>query len=329
VPAGMTIGPVDAGIRTGDVVALDTALESRVTIANRVFRNQVVVTALSQPFIPVGSNGSPAGDIQIQETANGQLKTGERICVELVPNQNASNILDAFMKGVNTADVPVATASNGIVVGSVSFNNAGVRCNGKPTPTPTPMPNVVASPTTPLVMAFNFLIQQQSITGSGKVVISNIKYATVNDAVVGPVQVNVFGFGGDNTQIDFQTLISNARIGSKATLSIGAVSALGVPPNQGPASTSTKVAAANKFITWRFAGGAALAGKTVRVYVSTRNAAGGYGPFVNLTGRVADANGNAFFSWRATKTWVSVRAYFAGDATYLASWSAPTQGRWL
>ena len=115
----------------------------------------------------------------------------------------------------------------------------------------------------------------------------------------------------------------------KSAIKISALSALGVPPNQGPASTSTKVAAANKFITWRFAGGAALAGKTVRIYVATRNAAGGYGPFVDLTGRVADANGNAFFSWRATKTWVSVRAYFAGDAMYLASWSPATQGRWL
>ena len=118
-------------------------------------------------------------------------------------------------------------------------------------------------------------------------------------------------------------------IGVKPTIKISALSALGVPPNQGPASTSTKVAAANKFITWRFAGGSALAGKTVRIYVATRNSAGGYGPFVNLTGRVADANGNAFFSWRATKTWVSVRAYFAGDNTYAASWSPVTQGRWL
>ena len=129
--------------------------------------------------------------------------------------------------------------------------------------------------------------------------------------------------------VEFQSVVSNAKIGVKSAIKITAVSALGVPPNQGPASTSTKVAQPNKFITWRFAGGAALAGKTVRIYVAVRNSAGGYGPFQDLTGRVADANGNAFFSWRATKTWVSVRAYFAGDNSYAASWSNVTQGRWL
>ena len=108
------------------------------------------------------------------------------------------------------------------------------------------------------------------------------------------------GSAASNTIVDFQSLISNAKIGVKSAIEISAVTALGVPPNQGAASTSTKVAAANKFITWRFAGGAALAGKTVRIYVATKNAAGGYGPYVKLTGRVADATGNAYFSWRAT-----------------------------
>jgi hypothetical protein len=207
------------------------------------------------------------------------------------------------------------TASNGILTNAVSMSANG--CQGE---------NRLSGT---LVESFSFYVTQQSVTGNGKLVISNIKYATVNDAVEGPVTVNVYGFGSSNTNIDFQSLISNARIGTKATLKISAVSALGVPPNQGPASTSTKVAQPNKFITWRFAGGAALAGKTVRIYVSTRNSAGGYGPYVNLTGRVADANGNAWFSWRATNTWASVRAYYAGDNTYAASWSNVTQGRWL
>ena len=56
-------------------------------------------------------------------------------------------------------------------------------------------------------------------------------------------------------------------------------------PNQGPWSTSTKVAAANKYITWRFQGGSAFAGKTADIYVAVKNSNGGWGPFVKLTSR--------------------------------------------
>ena len=77
-------------IRTGDIAdgVFSMMLEVVAQIAHAPVPQPGRVTALSQPIIPVGSNGSPAGDIQIQETANGQLKAGERICVEIVPNQN-------------------------------------------------------------------------------------------------------------------------------------------------------------------------------------------------------------------------------------------------
>ena len=96
----------------GSVALFDIPTAIQLTVANRVFRNQVVVTALSQPTIPVGSNGSAAGNIQIQETATGQLKAGEEVCVEVLPNQNAGLLYDAFLKGLNTADIPVVAASN-------------------------------------------------------------------------------------------------------------------------------------------------------------------------------------------------------------------------
>ena len=118
VPANSVPGAVTMSIflGNGSVIPSTAAVAATVQIATAVFQNQVVVTALSQPVIPVGSNGSPAGDIQIQETATGQLKAGERICVEILPNQNQGTLYDAFLKGLNTADVPVATGSNGIVV---------------------------------------------------------------------------------------------------------------------------------------------------------------------------------------------------------------------
>ncbi|HEY5121192.1 MAG TPA: 5'-nucleotidase C-terminal domain-containing protein, partial [Acidimicrobiales bacterium] len=64
-------------------------------------------------------------------------------------------------------------------------------------------------------------------------------------------------------------------------------------------STTTKVAARNKFITWRFPGGSALAGKTVQIWVATRKANGTWGAFTKLTARVADSSGNAYFWWRS------------------------------
>ena len=317
VPAGSPTGPVTASIRTGDISSgtFSMMLEVRAQIAVRQFRNQVAVTALSQPTIPVGSNGSAVGDIQIQETANGQLKFNERICVEIVPNQNWNSLFDAFLTGMNTANVPVVTASNGILVNAVSMSANG--CQGE---------NRISGT---LVESFSFYVTQQSVTGNGKLVISNIKYATVNDAVEGPVMVNVYGFGLSNTIIDFQALISNARIGVKPAITIGSATALGTTMI-GPFTTPTKTAALNHRITWRFSGGSALAGKRVQIWVATRNADGSWGAWSRLTGRTADGAGNAFFwtKYDSAKR-ISVRAFFPGDATYRASWSpSGRQGVW-
>ena len=336
--AGFTSGPlinvspnqnpglVTLEVYSGDSGNFDENLIAKVGFAVAVFRNQVAVTALAQPIIPAGAM-SKGGAIQIAETANGQLKLHQIFCFDLLPRASNNMIQDTWLPGgwgLNTALVPVATASGGLLLSPVSMSSDHCTFN-----------NRGESGTLPLAqsggkaVAFWFEVLQQSTAGSGKLVVDNINLVTTADAPNGPVLFNVFSWGRSNTHVDFQTIVSNAKIGAKSSIKITALSALGVPPNQGPASTSTKVAQPNTFITWRFSGGAALAGKTVRILVSTKNAAGGYGPYVNLTGRVADAAGMAFFSWRATNKWVSVRAYFAGDATYLASWSPPTQGRWL
>ncbi len=125
-----------------------------------------------------------------ERPAQGLRDQGERICVEIVPNQNWNSLFDAFLTGLNTADVPIVTASNGILVNAVSMSFQG--CNGQD--------RLVGGFGGTLVESFSFYVTQQSITGNGKLVISNIKYATVNDAVEGPVQVNVYGYGSSNTQ---------------------------------------------------------------------------------------------------------------------------------
>jgi hypothetical protein len=328
VPSGSPVGPVNMSVRTGVLSGnvFTMTLEAITQIAVRMFRSQVAVTALSQPLIPVGSNGSMAGDIQIQETANGQLKPDQFICVSIVPNQNVNLLFDAYLTGSNTADVPIVTASNGVLANAVRTSNKG--CHGEDLAKSSTLHPMLGS----LIESFSFQIVQQSTTGTGKLVISNIKYATVNDAVEGPVQVNVYG-GSDpslgGTRIDFQTLISNAKIGVKTAIAISSDSALGLMPNQGAWSTSTKVAAANKYITWRFQGGSALAGKTVDIYVAIKNSNGGWGNFVRLTSRIADASGTAYFHWRSTGQWVSVRAMYAGDTSFTESRSPARQGRWL
>jgi hypothetical protein len=169
------------------------------------------------------------------------------------------------------------------------------------------------------------------LSGLGTITISNLKLDVKGDAPLGPVFVRIYtGRYINGSQVKngvgsgaaLQATVSPATVVEKKAINISAVSALGLIPNQGPWTTGTTVAPANKFITWKFDGGAALAGKTVRIY-------GGWGPFVNLTGRVANAAGIAEFHWRSTNQWVSVRAYYPGDAMYLASWSSPRQGRWL
>lgn len=223
-----------------------------------------------------------------------------------------------------------------LVYPSVSDNNAYIWSNPVGANAPVVTTNSTVSG---LIASFDFFqsgddcleinINDTGLSGLGTITISNLKLDVKTDAPLGPVFVRIYTDTEGPSASQLQATVSPATVVEKKAITINAVTALGVPPNQGPWSTATKVAAANKFITWKFSGGAALAGKTVRIYVATKNANGGWGPFVNLTGRVADASGNAYFWWRATGAWVSVRAYYAGDAAVSPSWSSPRQGRWL
>ena len=301
-------------------VLAEGARHEQVSNAVRAFKDSVVVTALSQPTIPAGAARPAPATSRSPRRLAGQLKAGEPdLPRDPAARERTTTLQDTWFNSPNTDQLPIVTT-------------AGARPARR--------------------SASRSASEQQLPDGTGSATTAGRRSASRSPAVdrrcarhprrsatsttsrrltrrTGRSSFACLRIDQRRSASRSSAYVSNAKIGVKAAIKISAVSALGVPPNQGPASTSTKVAAANKFITWRFAGGAALAGKTVRIYVATRNAAGGYGPFVNLTGRVADANGNAFFSWRATKTWVSVRAYFAGDATYAASWSTVTQGRWL
>ncbi len=131
------------------------------------------------------------------------------------------------------------------------------------------------------------------------------------------------------------TMTATTTVGPlSATLTVGkpvlpavlgsTASTLGVSTGRGAWSTSTKVAKVGEFITWRFAAGVANAGKTIGVFVQTKDSSGVWSAPVRFSARVADSSGNAYFSWKGTKAmWVSVRGGL-DDARS----TPPVQGRW-
>ncbi|MBF6604782.1 MAG: hypothetical protein IVW53_04280 [Chloroflexi bacterium] len=305
-------GGVAAGLYIGSSSFVSSlTLAATVQFATAVYRNQVVVTALSQPAIAPGTTSAAAGSISIAETGIGQLKANEVICVEILPRSAAQLIQDTFLEASDIASVPVVTASgSGLVIGPVDVFTP-CRATGE----------VLTRYST----SFSFTVLQQSTGGNGTLVISNIHYTTTADAHLGTVLVRVSGQDihlGGTTQ-DFLSTVSNATIGSPAPIS--AANALGIPPNQGPWSTATKLPVRGQYVTWQFNGGSSQAGKLIQIWFARKNSAGGWGAFTLLTSRLANSAGVANFWWKSsTPAWVSVRAYSATTGT----WSAAVQARW-
>jgi hypothetical protein len=309
-------GGVNVALSVGSSNFLTETLAATVQFAIAQFRNQVGVTALSAPFIAPGSTG-PAGNVQIAESGLGQLKANEVICFEILW-QAGGTPQNTFMNALDTADLPVATASGtGLVISPVTASNLG--CGQSETRNPAIPAQYMSS--------FYFTVLQQSTAGDGKVVVSNLKDTVLTGAALGPVQLSVWGtddLTNGGTQMDFHSTVVNANIGTApATAVTTAGSALGATKT-GPFSISTKVAKLGKYVTWKFSGGSALVGKSVQIWVATKNSAGKWSAFALLTARTVDASGNAYFWWKtSTKAWISVRG------GYLGTLSVATQARWL
>lgn len=112
-------------------------------------------------------------------------------------------------------------------------------------------------------------------------------------------------------------------IGTAATTSATAGSALGLATSG--FSATTKVAKFGQYVTWQFGFGASAANKNVTILVATKSSSGVWSAFKALTGRIADANGNAYFHWKySTATWISVRGQL--DSTTL---TPARQARWM
>jgi hypothetical protein len=310
VAPGATPGALSAQILAGTAPLGPAPTELQVTlqVATKVFASQVQVSAASQPIMAPGAVHAPAGNIIIQETGNGQLKLGQEICVEVVPNQNTGILPDVYMSGLNTADLPLATGSNGLVISSVTTSTN--TCN-----------NLVGF-TGSFIESFEFTILQQSTTGNGKVEISNIHYNVLNDAAAGPVQVNVFGFAVGGASIDFQRVISNARVGSP----IAGTNATRLGVTQvGAFTTSTKVQRVGRYVTYRMDFGVAAAGKRVEIWGATKTG-NDWSAFTKVTARIANASGVVYYYIRQNSaTWKSYRGFFVDGG----AWTPARQARWI
>jgi hypothetical protein len=306
-------GPVNMTLSVGND-AIDFSVPAAVvTVANRIYANQVAVTALSQPTLALGTVGL-AGNLQIAETGIGQLKLGEDICVQVMPRATTGH--DVSLGEIHTATTPLATVSGGLIIDRVSMWE-GQNCDG----------SSQASPNT--IYAFHFHVLQQSTTGTGKIVISSINYIVPADAPTGNVLVNVYGYGVWPTEVNFQSQVSNAKLGTAPAVKFTVGTAVGATKNA-TFTTKTKVVKLAKYVTWRFSAAKALAGKVVTIWVSTKLADGTWGAPKALTSRLIDINGNAYFWWKSgTATWVAVSASYAGDDNYAMSLSASPQARWI
>ena len=317
VTPGQQPGGVNVALKIGSSDFVNPTLAATVQFATAVYRNQVAVTALSQPLIAPGATNAPAGNLQIAETSLGQLKADEVICFEIL--WRSGELQDQFLNNLNTADLPVATASGtGLVVGPV--NSSKETCGN----TPGTVPKGYAQ-------SFTFKILQQSTKGDGKIVISGIRYTALTDTADGPVQLSVWGEGKTPTEVFFHSTVSNATIGVAAplpTLKINATSALGNNPTSGYTTKTPKVQVVGKYITWKFTGGTALAGQRVNVLVAQRinGAWGGPKYFVS---RTADANGIVTFIWKSNSALVvNARVQWPGSASFAVSTSPALGAHW-
>jgi hypothetical protein len=300
-------GGVDTNLFVGSSNVQNT-LFATVQFATAVYLNQVAVTALSDPAISAGSSHASGGNLQIAETALGQLKLGESICVEVLPRTFANQ--DTFLNGLNTADLPVVTASGtGLVIGPVSPSHNG--CSG------------VLVPTIPAqyMASFSFPVLQQSTAGNGMLVISNISYTTLTGAVTGPVQLSVWGLGGAPTTVIFHSTVTDATIGSQ--LAGTATTRLGVT-QVGSFTTATKVAKVHTYVTFRFDFGIGAAGQNITIWGATKTG-NDWSAFTHWTGRTANASGVVYYYFRSSSaTWISVRAMWSGGGVL----TPPRQARW-
>ena len=129
----------------------------------------------------------------------------------------------------------------------------------------------------------------------------------------------------------FDQFVSNAVIGTAAPFTFNVTGTALGNTMTGPFTPATKISKGG-YITWRFDGGAAAAGKTIQIWAQKKTAR-----FTNpwsapylLTTRVADANGVAFANINSHSViWLSIRPVLPASGTTPAVWGPWSIGRWV
>ena len=299
VPPGLTPGPLLADVLIGSLaeVTAETGLTVRVSNAVRAFRSGVNVVAVSQPVIGQGTTGM-AGNITISETLAGQLKSGQDICLEVLPRTSTGVIQarqDTFFATANTNQLPTATTNASGLLVTRSFVDNNTAC---------------------------FEVQQQAVGTLGVLTISNINLTTLADAPFGSILIEVSGDDGTGNATPFEAVVSNARIGNP--IAGTAATRLGVT-QVGAFTTSTKVQRTGRYVTYRFDFGVGAAGQAVRIYGATKTG-NDWSAFTVVTTRLANASGVVYYHIRHNSaTWRSYRGNWAGGG----SWTPARQARWI
>ena len=113
-----------------------------------------------------------------------------------------------------------------------------------------------------------------------------------------------------------------------ARLDIGASSALGLKATTGYTTKTPKTQAKGKYVTWKFAGGPALAGRRVNVLIAKR-INGVWGGPTYFKSAWADALGIVTFSWKSNMAAaINVRVQWPGAASYGVSYSRALGAYW-
>ena len=118
---------------------------------------------------------------------------------------------------------------------------------------------------------------------------------------------------------------SEAPPPSAGPLTIAASSALG-SAHSGSFTSATKIPAFGEGVTWRFDGGAALAGQQVQILASDRDYPPDFVPIATVT---ADAGGTAYYTTSFDRpAYLSVRAFVPTSAEHAASASHSRIASW-
>jgi hypothetical protein len=245
---------------------------------------------------------------------------------------------DIYDGAVEVTCAKVGSANVVVKQGSIASNAVKVYCSDWPDSFTVAFDKTVVAPGGAATLTVNVLDENgQPAAADGEDV-----DVVVSSGAISPSSTEVSDGAGVFTYLapfNFGTATALVTVdgitGSKsASINIGApavvvplgstASTLGVAPPGGTWSTATKVAKVGSFITWRFAAGVANAGKTIGVFLQTKDANGVWSASTRFSARVADSSGNAYFSWKGTSAmWVSIRGGL-GDARS----TPPVQGRW-